>query len=304
MYRFEKTDTPLTSVTKRDTGRGHCHDCKMAIPYMPPLPTAEDWAAFDLEVQRRRGAACFGAAAAHFGTTSPKTLEVRIEQKRYVTQYDERTSSGKYMRWYRDGVRPSDATAARIKERSGGAVDIQYWRDLPLWELLDPTPPPIDRLHQLMEAMPRGIGRLLFGDSPEWRTPRFVHHILERNEYLAIRNIGSLDAFICLLCLACKGDLLDHDPSHYTPARCALDLFPRVVHRHPALAFQWEKLYACLSRIFWQRAYSNGVGYQFDIEVTRQNLLALQEGRPDDMKLYSGRRPPRDEEQQVITTSV
>lgn len=88
------------------------------------------------------------------------------------------------------------------------------------------------------------------------------------------------------------------------PARCALDLFPRVVHRHPALAFQWEKLYACLSRIFWRRAYSNGVGYEFDIEVTRQNLLALQEGRPDDMKLYSGRRAPRGEEQQVITTSA
>ncbi len=279
------------------------HDGRMAIPYSPPLPDRKFWDGFELDVRRRRGAACFAAAAAHFGTTSPKVLEARIEQKRYFTKYEEPTSSGKYMRWYRDGVCPSDTSAARIRQRSGGSIDILYWRDLPLWELLAPMPPAIDRLHKHLEAMPSAISRLLFRDSVQ-SPGRFVHHALERTDYLAIRNIGSLDAFICLLCLACKGDLIDHDPSHFLPARCALDVFPRIVHKYPALAFQWEQLFACLSRIFWERAYRGGASYEADSKSVRENLTALREGRFGDMKMSTGLRKRRGTDQRTGTVSA
>lgn len=276
----------------------------MGIPFCPPLHTADAWTDFALEVRRCRGAACFGATAAHFGTTSPKTLEERVDGKRYVTRFQEPTSSGKYRAWFRDGARPSDHTAKHIRARSGDAVDLTSWRDLPLWDLLSPTPPPMDRLHRYPEAMPPAIGRLLFGDSPGWRHPRFLHHHLERTDYLAIRNIGTLDAFICLLCLACKGDLLDHDPSHLMPAQCAFDVLPHVLNRYPALEFRWDRLFKCLSQVFWQRLYGSGAIYEFDIRKVHANLTALKERRPEDVVRISGIRRRREQQPEMVTGRV
>jgi len=265
----------------------------MPIPYAEPALTVEQWAALTKDPSRRRGAACFGALAAHFGTTSPRRLEQRIDKKFYVTQHEERTGTGKYRAWFRDGVRPSDETAALVAQRTAGSVDLVFWRDHPLWRLLAPKPPSLDELDDILEAMPRPISGILFGDSVEWRRPRFVHHPLERDQVLAIRNVASLDAFICLLCLACKGDLNNHDPSHFVPSRSALDLFPRIVHRYPALQFQWEALFEALARVYWRRAYGSGARYPCDIDVVAANLNALQTGRPEAMTLYSGRRTRR-----------
>jgi hypothetical protein len=265
----------------------------MGIPFIPATSGVEDWKAFEHQVRCCRGAACFGAAAAHFGTQSAKTLEFRIDRKRYVTEFGEHTWTGTYARWFLKGTKPSEETAGRILERSGGAVRIAYWRDLPLWDVLTHTPPPIEKLHCYLEAMPKEIRRILFRGSDEFRGRRAVHMPLERSEYLAIRNLKSLDAFICLLCLAAKGDLLDHDPSHLLPSLCAIDVFPHVIYRHPALAFRWEHLHACLSRIFLERLYSGGAVFNFPIEHVRANLLALRERRPSDLTMLSGIRQPR-----------
>lgn len=276
----------------------------MGIPFIPTPSGVDDWEKFEHDVRCCRGAACFGAAAAHFGTTSPKTLEFRIDKKRYVTEYGERTWTGTYSRWYLNGTKPSNETAARVLERSGGAVRITFWRDLPLWDLLAPKPPPIENLHHYLEAMPRQIRQILFRGSDETKARRPIHAPLETSDYLAIRNLKSLDAFICLLCLAAKGDLLDHDPSHLLPSLCAIDLLPYVIYRHAALQFRWERLFACLSRIFLERLYSGGAIFNHPAELVRDNLLAIRERRHSDLIVLSGTRQPRVPYQQWINASA
>ena len=245
----------------------------MPIEFLPPLPPLAGWVSHMQDVKRCRGTACYGALVAHFGTDSPKLLEWRVDRRKpYRTREDESVSN-KYRRWRQGLALPGDGTVAHVAKRSNQSVRLEHWRDLPLWTLLDPEPPPMAWMLRLLERAPRPIERILFGLRES--SMRVAHTQLDRHQTLAIRDQHSLDAFIVLLCLARKGEALEDDPRHYLPASCAFQILPNVLYRHRALRYRWEGLFECLDRIFWKRMYVTGAYYKFPIETVRSGLERL-----------------------------
>ncbi len=122
---------------------------------------------------------------------------------------------------------------------------------------------------------------------------RFEHTTHDRATTLGIRNLFSLDAFITLLCLARKGELLDEDPLHSLPALCAYDVFPRVLYRHLPLAHKWQVLYRCIERIYWLKLYGDGVYFKLGIETIEDNLASLRTDPAKPLVMKSGLRWPR-----------
>lgn len=245
----------------------------MPIDFLPPLPPADGWSSHKRDVKCCRGTACYAAVAAHFGTESPKLLERRVDQREPYLTSGEESVSNKYRRWRQGLALPGDDTVAHIAQRSSGSVKLGTWRDLPLWALLAPEPPPMHWMHRLLESSSRQIQRILFG--PEEGRPRRCHVLLDREQTLAIRNQYSLDALIVLLCLARKAEVLEDDPHHFLPSACAYDIFARVLYTHKPLRYRWEGLFHCLERIFWKRVYITGMHYTFPMEAITTNLQLL-----------------------------
>ncbi|MDP3522521.1 MAG: hypothetical protein Q8S02_18065 [Hydrogenophaga sp.] len=229
----------------------------------------------ELTVKKARGTACFGALAAHFGTDTPKKLELRIDRRDPYWVNGDLSLSNKYLRWRQGGAAPHDNTLAQVEARTAGSVRLGFWRDLPLWELLALQPPPLPRLHSLLEQMPRNIRKILFFEQESRQTGRLSHGIPDRSQILAIRNLRSLDAFLALLCLARKGELVENDPLHFLPAACAFDILPRVLYTYKPLRYRWENLFECLHLTLWSRIYEHGAKVRFHIEVVREGLASL-----------------------------
>lgn len=216
-------------------------------------------------VKRACGAVCYGALAAHFGTDSPKFLELRVDGREPYDTDGEISISNKYQRWRKGIALPHATSIPHVETRSGGAVRLGYWRDLPLWNLLALEPPSIPWIHRMLEGSSRRIRQILFLDEVSERYG-FNHSLPDREGTLAIRNLRSLDAFMVLLALARKGEQLEDDPHHFLPSACAFDIFPYVLRSHGPLRYRWEDLFACLERIFWNRIYTNGSYYLFPVE--------------------------------------
>lgn len=263
----------------------------MPIPFRPPLPPDDDWAAHRREIKQCRGTVCYAALVSHFGTESPKELELRVDGRApYRSGDGDPSISNKYRRWRQGLALPSDESIQHVFHRSGGAVRLQQWRDLVLWELLEPELPRIQRIHQLLEASSPLVRRILLLDDYAG-LGRPVHTAsIDRQMYLGIRNHFSLDAFLALLCLARKGELLEADPQHFLPAACAFDIFPRVLYTHPPLAYRWEVLFECLARVYWRRLYGYGFGYVMEMDTVRTSLQALQANPRSPLPSLTGAR--------------
>jgi hypothetical protein len=265
--------------------------CGVPIPFQSPLPPGDNWAAHRAEVKRSRGTACYGALVTHFGTDSPKELELRVDHRSpYRTEGGDASISNKYRRWRQGKALPNDDSIRHVLKQTGGSLRLERWRDLMLWELLDPEPPSIQRINHLLEQSAPLVRKILFFDGAPNNLGRYVHSNPDRAMTLGIRNHFSLDAFLTLLCLARKGELLEEDPQHFLPATCAFDIFPRVLYAHPQLAYRWEGLYACLERIYWRRLYGDGIYYSREIGTVRANLHALQANPAAALTMLSGRR--------------
>ena len=262
----------------------------MPIAFLPPLPPADGWSGHKKDVKRCRGTVCYGALTAHFGTDSPKELEWRVDGRRPYRGEGDESTSNKYRRWRQGKALPHDDTVSHVLTRSGGGVRLDFWRDLALWELLAPVPPPMQRIHRLLEGSPMPIRRILFQDGLPDQSGRFHHSMLNREQQQAIRNQHSLGAFIALLCLARKGESLEDDPAHYLPAACAFDIFPRVLYTHRPLRYHWEGLFDCLDRIFWRRVYAGGILHRFPIETVQSSLQALDADPSATLPRMSGKR--------------
>lgn len=241
------------------------------------------------ELKRVRGATCFGALAAHFGTESADLLEYRVDRREIRDETGEKSSSNKFRRWRNGRALPNEYSVLHVLERSGGAVDLSYWRDLALWELLRPEPPPIQRLHRIIEGSGSNVRQiLLLAEGPE--RLGFNHSIPERTQILAVRNLRSLNAFQTLLALARKGELLEDAPRHFLPSACAFDIFPYVLYSHKPLAYTWKGLYSCIERIFWNMVYVNGLQNEFRIEDVEAGLRSLKEDPTVALSSQSGKR--------------
>ncbi len=256
--------------TERDKGGHIADDARMSMAHRAPL----DEKVHRGEVKRARGAACYGALAAHFGTKSPALLEARVDGRQPYDEAGEKAISNKYKRWRQGQALPSDGTVAHVFRKSAGAVRLDYWRDLMLWELLSAECPPIPRLHRIIEHS-ANVRHVLFMDrqAPE---SGYHHELPDRQRALGLRNLRSLDAFIALLALARKGEHLENAPQHYLPAMCAFDIFPYMLYGNPALRYRWEELFGCLQRIFWNMIYVTGMVGRFPIEEVRSRLATLE----------------------------
>ncbi|MEZ5462796.1 hypothetical protein [Dokdonella sp.] len=226
-------------------------------------------------MKRCKGGACYGALASHFGTDSPKQLEWRVDGRRPYGRDSDAAASNKYRRWRQGKALPHKETILHVASRTAMSVRLDDWIDLPLWELLAPEPPAMQRIHELLEESPTAIRRILFMDSSPDRLGRYRHSMVNRQQTLAIRNQYSLDALIALLCLARKGEVLDDDPHHFLPSACAFDIFPRVLFAHQPLRYVWQELFSCIERIFWKRSYVDGMHYNFPESSVRSSLRAL-----------------------------
>lgn len=254
-------------------------------PFLPD----DGWTGHLKALKRCQGAACYGALASHFGTQSPKELEWRVDRRRPYGGEGDPSISNKYRRWRQGKALPGQDTVAWVRERSGGGVRLDFWLDLPLWELLAPEPPPLQRIHQLLEASPSTIRDSLFRySSSDGGQP--YHTMLEDAQILAIRNQHSLAAFIALLCLARKSEMFADAQHHYLPAACAFDILPRILYTHRPLRYRWEDLFACLKRIFWEYMYSDRMDCKFPIGTTRAGLQILDADPTAELPQLSGKR--------------
>lgn len=241
------------------------------------------------ELKKARGTACFGALAAHFGTESADQLEERVDGRTIRNEDGEKSSSNKFRRWRQEGKLPKDDSVRRALERSAGAVDLAFWRDLPLWELLDPEPPPIWKLHRVIESSGRNVRCILFFEEEPERHG-FNHSLPDRSQILAVRNLRSLDALQVLLALARKGEQLEDAPQQYLPSACAFDILPYVLYSYKPLAYRWEGLFRCMERIFWNMVYVNGMYFEFPIEDIEAALLSLENDPALPLPSRSGKR--------------
>ena len=267
----------------------------MPLPYLHP-PTSSAWGEHHRRVALCRGGACFTALAQFYGTDAPNQIEKLIDERGpYPVGDGERSWSGKYRRWLRDGKAPKDDTIELVWRKTGGKVDLQRWRDLALWDVLHQEPPSIAELHRRMTQFPAQIRRMIFGESEPNPQGRYLRSDLEREGTLALRDLGSLDAFQALLCLACEGEWIGDDTRHALPAMCAYDLFPRLVRQHAELRHRWEDLYQCLELIFWSRLYGDGMYLPCSRDEVAERLTLLEADQMATYPLLAGwgetRRP-------------
>lgn len=257
---------------------------------MPPTPRHPfDPATQVKDLKKACGTVCYGALVNHFGTDSAALLEKRVDGRAIYNQFGEKAATNKFRRWLQGRALPGEDSRAHALKRSGGAVDLGYWRDLPLWRLLHPEPPSIRELHRIIEGAGSNIRRILFNDAlPE---PKNYNHSLPvRSQTLAIRNLRSLDAFQVLLALARKGEQLEDGPLQYLPSACAFDILPYVLYSNRPLAFRWQGLFVCLKRIYWDMVYFNGMYFDFPVEGVESGLVTLMEDPAASLPYGSGNR--------------
>lgn len=230
-----------------------------------------------------RGMTCLMELGRVFGTTESNALERMIDGKKVRrNKHGEAVWSGKYAH-YKRGSAPDDDTllhAERAAIALGRPIKLRYLRDHPLWALLREPVAPLAEIRAIMASLPRIVRKELYHLDLMDPQGRQVRQEFSRNSVIRLRDLGTLDAFAGLLALAREGEILEDDPRQALPARCAFEIFPRILLDHPQLHARWPQLYEALELAFWRRVYHGGVTFN---DYTRQNaefgLAAMVEDR-------------------------
>ena len=173
--------------------------------------------------------------------------------------------------------------------RSAGAVDLRYWRDHLLWELLCVGPPLFGSPYDRIAKFPAQIRKILLTGVKTDRTGSYIPVEIECERVLGLRNLRSLDAFVALLFLARENELIREGAPNFLPASCALDILPHVLYRHPQLRHQWEKLFVCIERILSRRLRGD-TGFEYPQERIESALAALDSNPRAPLEPISGQR--------------
>ena len=219
-----------------------------------------------------QGAACMAELERVFGTTESNALERIIDGKEVRLNDDgEAQWSRKYDRYWR-GSAPKEITLLRAERAAialGRPIRLRYWRNHPLWTLAAEPVAPLAVVRAIMADLPRTVRKELYHLDLLDPHGRQLRQDFTRNSVIRLRKQGSLDAFIGLLALAREGEILEDDPRHALPARCAFEMFPRIVHDHPQLHIRWRQLFDVLELAYWRRVYHGGAMYT---DYTLQNV--------------------------------
>lgn len=216
----------------------------------------EPWITHSVELRKCRGTACFAALATHFGVSSPRRLEELINNRMYVTRAGDRTSPGTYLKWKRDGAYPSNEIIEKILQLTLRSVNLYFWRDHKLWDALRLFPEFLVSPREYIESLPSGIQEVLKGEPAEndvYSHPRFC---TSDQQVLRLRDIRSLDAFVALLFLSRYEQRPEITKPNFLPAICLMEIFPYVIHQHPQLRFDWERLFICTKRILFRHEFA------------------------------------------------
>lgn len=260
----------------------------MAVTYPCGLDETT-WKAHDLAVNQCRGRLFSFAIAGHFGLPPDDVDAIeRRCQAGDAKRDDDVEANGTIRRWCTDGNRPRIDSIQKILEATQGCVDLRLWINHPLIALIRREPPSVSQLNRYLEQAPAPVRRILCL-APDQRGD-FSHHIPERRTVLALRNTWSFDGFLAMLCLARRGEVLESDPAHALPAKCAYDMFPRIVSKVPIIQFQWRQVAHCLHRIFWDRVYDGAIRIDLPTDTLFNNVERVAASPRVRYILKSGRR--------------
>ncbi len=236
-----------------------------------------------------RGFACLAEIGAVFGTIESNELERIIDDKTARRNAIGNAQwSRKYAR-YANGSVPDNKTIAlacdAAKVRNKKTPRIGYWRDHPLWMLVQEPPPSLEQIRAIMATLPVTIRSQLFHISIREQHGRQFHRkVFEREHAMWLRKKATLNAFVALLALAREGEILEEDPLHSLPARCAFEIFPQLLLDNPHLAVRWFDLFHVLKLAFWSRLYYGGI-YFDDYTATNAALGLVAKSRDRSAKL-------------------
>lgn len=213
-----------------------------------------------------RGLACLSDLDQVFGTTESNQLERIIDGKTARrNEHGEAQWSRKYVRYAKGSV-PDDRTIANAElaaAKLGRCCRLKFWRDHPLWVLLQEPVVSLATIRDIMADLPRIIRKQLYFLDSCNRFGRYERQDFVRNHAIALRDRGTLDALVGLLALAREGEILEDEPKHALPVRCAFEIFPLVVLDNPQLNACWVELYTVLELAFWRREYHSGMSFTF-----------------------------------------
>lgn len=230
-----------------------------------------------------RGMTCLRELGRAFGTTESNALERMIDGKKVRrNKHGEAVWSRKYAR-YKRGSAPDDDTLMRAERAAialGRPIRLRYWRDHPLWTVLREPVVPLAEIRAIMASLPRIVRKELYHLGLMDPQGRQVRQEFSRNSVIRLRDLGTLDAFVGLLALAREGEILEDDPRQALPARCAFEMFPRILLDHPQLHANWQMLYEALETAFWRRVYHGGVMFSdYTLKNAELGLVATGEDR-------------------------
>jgi hypothetical protein len=222
------------------------------------------------------GGPCAQALALGFGTTSSNRLEQILNPERIHASSDGLPVwTGKYRQWRRGKI-PSEASVALALARSDGRVDLRYWRDLPLWDLLaEPFDLAPLNLHDLLTQLAPPVRAILFFSPEPDECGEWARLGLRDADIAALRALGTLDAFVALLTLARSAQLAHNDQQHAVLTASAFAILANVLNRHPQLEACMDHLFACLTFSFWSAWYLGGIRQELNKETLWTHLQAL-----------------------------
>lgn len=278
-YLFQKIDPQQLGVTDRHR---LANNPGMGIPQREPMTQERRKAHKDL-IALCRGVACMVELERVFGTAESNALERIIDGKEACTNEDgEAQWSRKYDR-YLKGKAPGDITLLRAERAAieiGRPIRLRYWRDHPLWILLAEPVASLTEVRAIMASLPRIVRKEVYHLGLMDPQGRQVRQEFTRSSVIRLRDLGTLDAFVGLIALAREGEILEEDPRQALPARCAFEIFPRILLDHPQLHARWPQLYAALELAFWRRVYHGGVIFNdYTLQNAEVGLATMVEDR-------------------------
>lgn len=248
------------------------------------------------EAQRKRirrccGTACLTDALLETGARTANQLETLIVGHPPRTdRYGQPMWSGLCRRW-RDGVSlPSNESIARIGELSEGRSNVGFWRDHPLWLLLEePSRWDPALLMRVREHVGDPVRRVVFvGGGSTWPGMPVLVEIGD-HDLSKLRSLKSLDALSVLLMLARLAETSNADARHAVLSASAFSILAKVVLENPQLGAAKDDLFEALRTSLWSCWYLHGIRQELPRCAFDEHLARLVEDDDAECRVCVGR---------------